>query len=201
MGKVGPVKMTHFDSERVEPVTVELYRGREEAEIDMALVEARKDFYGLLEAEEHAELAARFQGARNRRAVFTWMMRRSIAHWHRVHKQEPQGDHWLFGPHFQPADVLAAYIQTGGACRWCGDELGVFHIDHIEPLAVALDNRASNITVSCPGCNLRRPCWLTGEPDLARQLEGMSKPERDQLVRAALTEGGSVGIPTGLGDE
>jgi 5-methylcytosine-specific restriction endonuclease McrA len=44
-----------------------------------------------------------------------------------------------------------------GKCPCCRDDLnGVFHLDHIMPLALGGGNDDSNIQLLCPACNLRK---------------------------------------------
>jgi hypothetical protein len=48
------------------------------------------------------------------------------------------------------------FERDGYVCRYCGDEKGPFHIDHIVPVAKGGDNNPLNLTVSCQCCNLSK---------------------------------------------
>lgn len=169
--------------------------------ISEALNPERAEFYDLLDDPSHRVLALRFQGRRRRSQVFNWILKRSSAHWHRAHNIMRQQDHWLFGPHFRPTDVLRHFIDQHGRCYWCDEELADFHVDHVRPLAQSLDNSAGNIVLSCRPCNVGRerrhanaglatsePIVFTLPVELADQLESLPKAERDQLMSAALTQ-------------
>lgn len=67
------------------------------------------------------------------------------------------------GSHSQN-DVEVQYRSQKGRCWWCGDSLnGVFHVDHIIPLARGGSNNPDNICCSCAPCNLSKGSKLPYE--------------------------------------
>ena len=52
-------------------------------------------------------------------------------------------------------DIVRAFVydRDGMVCRYCGDEDGPFHLDHVLPLARGGDDEATNLTVACARCN------------------------------------------------
>ncbi|MEQ3644755.1 MAG: HNH endonuclease [Paracoccus sp. (in: a-proteobacteria)] len=52
-------------------------------------------------------------------------------------------------------DIVRAFVydRDGMVCRYCGDEDGPFHLDHVLPLARGGDDEATNLTVACASCN------------------------------------------------
>jgi len=60
--------------------------------------------------------------------------------------------------HFTSEDVAAQLAAQRCLCYWCQQPLtlsgeGVYHVDHIIPLARGGTNAASNICCACPACN------------------------------------------------
>ena len=52
-------------------------------------------------------------------------------------------------------DIELQLKSQKGKCWWCGKKLGKqYHIDHRIPLIRGGSNRADNICISCPNCNL-----------------------------------------------
>lgn len=46
--------------------------------------------------------------------------------------------------------------RDGYVCAYCGAETEDPHIDHIHPLSKGGTNDLSNLTVSCPACNIKK---------------------------------------------
>lgn len=54
------------------------------------------------------------------------------------------------------SDRAAVFARYGYCCAYCGTVEGVFHIDHIIPVARGGTNSLDNLTVACSGCNLSK---------------------------------------------
>jgi len=48
------------------------------------------------------------------------------------------------------------YGRDGNRCRYCGDEAGPFHLDHVFPRSRGGSNEAGNLVVACAKCNIRK---------------------------------------------
>lgn len=63
---------------------------------------------------------------------------------------------------FTPHDVRLQMVNQKNTCWWCSKKLTKYHIDHLIPLSKGGSNRADNIVISCPSCNLHKsskmPC-------------------------------------------
>lgn len=53
--------------------------------------------------------------------------------------------------------------RDGNVCRYCGDESGPFHLDHIFPVSRGGTNEVTNLTVACATCNLSKGAKTLGE--------------------------------------
>ena len=57
-------------------------------------------------------------------------------------------------PHWMRSAVAT---RDGRFCAYCGKYIsGVYHLDHIIPVAQGGLNTPGNLTVACPQCNLRK---------------------------------------------
>ena len=54
-------------------------------------------------------------------------------------------------------------VDTQQECAYCGKELSLFHVDHIIPICKGGTNENSNLTLSCPKCNLSKGSKLLSE--------------------------------------
>lgn len=58
---------------------------------------------------------------------------------------------------YDAKDVARQYRAQKGKCYWCGIKVGgVYHVDHVIPLARGGTNGPENIVISCPHCNLSK---------------------------------------------
>lgn len=63
----------------------------------------------------------------------------------------------IFGRQPLPAALRSMILNRDGArCRYCGDECGPFHIDHIVSVALGGTDDPSNLCVACKPCNLSK---------------------------------------------
>lgn len=60
---------------------------------------------------------------------------------------------------------VAVYMRDGRICRFCGDTLGPFHLDHIQPWTAYGEDDPRNLRVLCEPCNLSRSTRATVEDD------------------------------------
>ncbi|MEG0848503.1 MAG: HNH endonuclease signature motif containing protein [Myroides sp.] len=62
-------------------------------------------------------------------------------------------------------DVLNSLKRTEFKCFYCGDGIKTtsWHLDHVHPLSKGGKNIATNITPSCPRCNLMKTDMLVSE--------------------------------------
>jgi 5-methylcytosine-specific restriction endonuclease McrA len=72
--------------------------------------------------------------------------------------------------------------EQNNHCFYCGDKLGTYHLDHIEPLANGGEHKDYNIVVTCPICNLRK-----GSKNPEEFVNYIIK-EKDKLCKS-MTEG------------
>jgi 5-methylcytosine-specific restriction endonuclease McrA len=78
-----------------------------------------------------------------------------------VRASEPRA---RFGrPTLSKARRDAILARDGAVCRYCGDEAGPFHIDHVEPLARGGSNRDDNLCVACAPCNFAKAAKVGSE--------------------------------------
>lgn len=68
-------------------------------------------------------------------------------------------------------DVLSA-----AKCRYCGDLIGPFEVDHLVPLSRGGTNARSNLVCSCISCNTQKGYHLLHEWMQWRDANGMSWP-------------------------
>lgn len=55
------------------------------------------------------------------------------------------------------SDIRARiYERDAGACQYCGDTEGPFHVDHIEPLSRGGSHDDDNLCLACRTCNLSK---------------------------------------------
>lgn len=68
------------------------------------------------------------------------------------------------GVAYTSADVDLQYRSQRGKCWHCGKSINDgYHIDHLIPLNRGGSNKANNIVISCPHCNLSRQDKLPHE--------------------------------------
>lgn len=73
---------------------------------------------------------------------------------HRIRSHNRRARILKAGGHFTPADLEAQYKSQKGLCWWCGKPLnGIYHPDHLIPLARSGTNWPNNIVCACPTCN------------------------------------------------
>ena len=79
------------------------------------------------------------------------------SHRRRACKKNAEGTH-------TSEDVRLQYNSQKGKCWHCGVELnGVYHVDHLIPLAKGGTNAANNIVCACAKCNLSKGAKTTQE--------------------------------------
>lgn len=67
-------------------------------------------------------------------------------------------------------DIKDRLTAQKGRCAWCRTKLnGVFHADHINPLALGGSNEPRNIQILCPTCNFSKG---SKDPIVFAQLRG-----------------------------
>ena len=82
---------------------------------------------------------------------------KSYCHRRRACKKNAEGTH-------TSEDVRLQYNSQKGKCWHCGVELnGVYHVDHLIPLAKGGTNAANNIVCACAKCNLSKGAKTTQE--------------------------------------
>lgn len=69
------------------------------------------------------------------------------------------------------ADVLSAKV-----CRYCGDQLGPFEVDHVRPLSRGGTNDRENLSCACVSCNTQKGRMLLHEWIQWRKANGMFWP-------------------------
>lgn len=100
--------------------------------------------------------------------------------------------------------------KWGRACVYCGKTDVALQVEHIAPRSRSHDNRISNLTLACRGCNEQKgtqdlEVFLTDRPELAEQLLKQARaPLRDaaavNATRWALYERlKSLGVPVECG--
>lgn len=65
--------------------------------------------------------------------------------------------------HYTSEDITQLLHNLSWCCFWCKQPVVQYHIDHIVPLSRGGSNAASNITIACPQCNLRKRNKLPNE--------------------------------------
>lgn len=126
-------------------------------EVDALLLLERTRFYDLLDHSPHAGLLSNLRTEKNSVREFRRFMNLCMNNWFRLNRLVPGQPHWLVIDCFRPYDVLRLYVAQEGVCRYCGAALGSkFHVDHLEPLSLSLDNSKTNICLACVTCNCRK---------------------------------------------
>lgn len=74
------------------------------------------------------------------------------------------------GGKLSPDIIPILMAQQGGRCAICASVLGVYHLDHVIPLARGGSNTDENVQLLCPPCNAKK---------------GALRPEEFALKRAA----------------
>ena len=77
------------------------------------------------------------------------------------------------------SDVSTAdrnHVLAARACRYCGDLLGPFEVDHIRPLSRGGDNHRDNLASACVSCNTQKSNMLLHEWQQWRTSNGMIWP-------------------------
>jgi hypothetical protein len=74
------------------------------------------------------------------------------------------------------AAVDCRAVMSEGACRFCGDRLGPFEVEHLVPLCRGGSNDLSNLACSCVSCNTQKGTMLLHEWAQWRQHNGMDWP-------------------------
>ena len=87
-----------------------------------------------------------------------------------------------------PYTVAALIWRAGESCTWCGRHVGPgdYHIDHLVPRARGGGDDATNLVLSCPGCNTEK---------YTKVCPGAKRPRED--VKKAIAR--QVSIPVGRG--
>lgn len=60
------------------------------------------------------------------------------------------------GKHHTAADVRALAVDQHGLCAYCGQPMGLYHVDHVVPLIRGGGNDAANLALACPSCNISK---------------------------------------------
>ncbi|MFF3443606.1 HNH endonuclease [Streptosporangium sp. NPDC002721] len=74
------------------------------------------------------------------------------------------------------SDANRADVLTAESCRYCGDLLGPFEVDHIRPLSRGGDNHRDNLGSACVSCNTQKSNLLLHEWQQWRTANGMTWP-------------------------
>jgi 5-methylcytosine-specific restriction endonuclease McrA len=51
---------------------------------------------------------------------------------------------------------IRIYRRDGGACRYCGNDTGPFHLDHVIPIALGGATMMRNLVLACGPCNTKK---------------------------------------------
>ena len=64
---------------------------------------------------------------------------------------------------FTREEVETLLVNQGNLCAYCGEELKIYHLDHVKPISKGGSNYIRNIVAACPLCNMSKGDKLLGE--------------------------------------
>ncbi len=90
-----------------------------------------------------------------------------------------------------PDDLRARVIQRDGyQCRYCGNQAGAFHLDHVYPVARGGETSYENLVMACAPCNTAKQARVGIWPKPPEYF----KPKPNLAVRHAWIHAITLGI-------